>query len=72
MESLSDDQLVAHARRGDIDVFTELTRRYQERISQTVFWMTKNQQDADDLCQEAFLHAYKHLKNFKQRSSFYT
>jgi RNA polymerase sigma-70 factor (ECF subfamily) len=72
MEALPDDQLVAHARKGDVDAFTELARRHQDKVFQTVLWMTKNQQDADDLCQEAFLHAYKHLKNFKQRSSFYT
>ena len=72
MEALPDDQLVAHARIGDVDAFTELARRHQKKIYQTVLWMTKNQQDADDLCQEAFLHAYKHLNSFKQRSSFYT
>jgi RNA polymerase sigma-70 factor (ECF subfamily) len=72
MEAIPDDQLVAEARKGDVDAFTELARRYQERVFQTVLWMTKDQQDADDLCQEAFLHAYKHLKSFKQKSSFYT
>jgi RNA polymerase sigma-70 factor (ECF subfamily) len=72
MEALTDDQLVAQARMGDVDAFTELALRHQEKIFQTVYWMTKNQQDADDLCQEAFLHAYKHLKNFEGKSSFYT
>jgi len=72
MEALPDDQLVAYARKGDVDAFTELASRYQEKVFQIVLWMTKNHQDADDLCQEAFLHAYKHLKNFKQRSGFYT
>ncbi|UCE41996.1 MAG: sigma-70 family RNA polymerase sigma factor [Candidatus Aminicenantes bacterium] len=72
MEALPDDQLVILARKGDVDAFTELARRHQEKIFRTVLWMTKNQQDADDLCQEAFLNAFKHLKNFKQRSSFAT
>jgi RNA polymerase sigma-70 factor (ECF subfamily) len=72
MEVLSDDQLVVHARKGDVDAFTELARRHHEKVFQTILWMTKNRQDADDLCQEAFLHAYKHLKKFKQKSSFYT
>ena len=72
MEATSEDQLVAIARKGDVDAFTELAKRYQQRVFQIVFWMTKNQQDADDLCQEAFLHAYKHLASYKQRSSFYT
>lgn len=65
MEALSDDQLVAQARKGDVDAFTDLALRHQEKIFQTVDWMAKNQQ-------EAFLHVYKHLKNFKGRSSFYT
>ena len=72
MEALSDDQLVAHAKKGNVDAFTELASRHHEKVFQTILWMTKNQQDADDLCQEAFLHAFKHLKKFKQKSSFYT
>jgi RNA polymerase sigma-70 factor (ECF subfamily) len=72
MEAIPDDQLVAEAKNGDVEAFTELARRYQEKVFQTVLWMTKDQQDADDLCQEAFLHAYKHLRRFKQKSSFYT
>jgi len=72
MEAVPDDQLVSYAKKGDVDAFTELAGRHHEKVFQTIFWMTKNQQDADDLCQETFLHAYKHLKNFKQRSSFYT
>lgn len=47
MEALPDDQLVAHARKGDGDAFTELARRHQEKVFQTVLWMIKNQQDAD-------------------------
>jgi RNA polymerase sigma-70 factor (ECF subfamily) len=72
MEDISEDQLVAHAQMGDVDAFTELALRYKEKIYRTVYWMTKNQQDADDLCQEVFLLSYKHIKNFKGRSSFYT
>jgi len=72
MEAFSDNQLVVHASQGDVDAFTELARRYREKVFQTILWMTRNQQDADDLCQEAFLHAYKHLKKFKRRSSFKT
>ena len=72
MEALSEDQLVVQVQMGDVDAFTELALRYKEKIYRTVYWMIKNQQDADDLCQEVFLHAYKHIINFKGRSSFYT
>jgi RNA polymerase sigma-70 factor (ECF subfamily) len=72
MEEFSENQLVFHAREGDVDSFTELMKRYQERIYKTVFWLTKDHNDTDDLVQEAFLHVYMHLKGFKQRSSFST
>ena len=72
MEEFSDDQLVSCAKEGDVDSFTELVRRYQGRIYQTIFWLTKDHDDADDLLQEAILQAYKHLRGFKGKSSFFT
>ncbi len=72
MHEVSEEQLVFNAREGDVDSFTELIERYQERIYRTVFWLTKDHNDTDDLVQEAFLHAYKHLDGFKQKSSFST
>lgn len=64
--------LVELAGGGDIDAFTRLARRYQERIYRTVLAMVRNHEDADDLAQEAFLRAFKHIRRFKQESGFYT
>jgi RNA polymerase sigma-70 factor (ECF subfamily) len=50
----------------------ELVRRLQERVYHTIFGLTRNHQDADDLTQETFMFAYKALRGFKGRSSFYT
>ena len=50
----------------------ELVRRYQERIYATVYHMTSNHEDANDLAQEAFIKAFQALKSFKGGSSFYT
>ena len=72
MEDRADDHLVEQAKEGDVEAFTELVRRFQERIYYTILALTKNQQDADDLAQETFMQAFKSLKDFKQRSSFYT
>lgn len=72
MEDRSDDNLVEQAKKGDVEAFTKLARRFQERIYYTILVLTKNDQDADDLTQETLLQAFKSLKNFKQRSSFYT
>jgi RNA polymerase sigma-70 factor (ECF subfamily) len=47
-------------------------RRYQERIYATLYHMTSNHEDANDLTQDAFIKAYQALKSFKGGSSFYT
>jgi len=65
-------ELVKRARRGDLPAYDDLVRRYQERIYATVYHMTANHEDANDLAQEAFIKAYHALKSFKGGSSFYT
>jgi RNA polymerase sigma factor RpoE len=64
--------LVDRARRGDLRAYDELVKRYQERIYATVYHMTSNHEDANDLAQDAFVKAYQALKSFKGGSSFYT
>ena len=64
--------LVKRAKRGDLASYDELVRRYQERIYATVYHMTANHEDANDLAQEAFIKAFHALKSFKGGSSFYT
>jgi RNA polymerase sigma-70 factor (ECF subfamily) len=65
-------ELVRRARKGDLSAYDELVRRYQERIYATVYHMTANHEDANDLAQEAFIKAFQALKSFKGGSSFYT
>src|SRR5438105_1830408 len=65
-------ELVTRARQGDLEAYDQLVRRYQERIYATVYHMTANHEDANDLAQEAFIKAFHALKSFKGGSSFYT
>src|SRR6266576_471145 len=64
--------LVKRARQGDLEAYDELVRRYQERIYATIYHMTANHEDANDLAQEAFIKGFQALKSFKGGSSFYT
>jgi RNA polymerase sigma-70 factor (ECF subfamily) len=64
--------LVQRARQGDLGAYDELVQRYQERIYATVYHMTSNHEDANDLAQESFIKAFQALKSFKGGSSFYT
>lgn len=69
----SDDRkLVLRAQDGDLNAYDELVRRYQERIYATIYHMTANHEDANDLAQDSFIKAYRALKSFKGDSSFFT
>lgn len=68
----ADRVLVDRAKSGDMSAYDELIRRYQERVYATVYHMTSNHEDANDLVQDSFIKAYKALKSFKGDSSFYT
>src|SRR5215468_10353742 len=71
-QQVDESALVKRARRGDLAAYDDLVRRYQERIYATVYHMTSNHEDANDLAQEAFIKAFHALKSFKGGSSFYT
>ncbi len=69
---VGEDTLVRRARHGDLEAYDELVKRHQERIYATIYHMTSNHEDANDLAQESFIKAYHALKSFKGGSSFYT
>jgi RNA polymerase sigma-70 factor, ECF subfamily len=69
---VEEQELVKRARRGDLAAYDELVKRYQERVYATIYHMTSNHEDANDLAQEAFIKGFHALKSFKGGSSFYT
>jgi len=70
--SVAEMDLVRRAQHGDLAAYDELVKRYQERIYATVYHMTSNHEDANDIAQDSFIKAYQALKSFKGGSSFYT
>jgi RNA polymerase sigma-70 factor (ECF subfamily) len=67
-----ESELVRRARKGDLQAYDDLVKRYQERIYATIYHMTSNHEDANDLAQESFIKAFQALKSFKGGSTFYT
>lgn len=68
----AEEELLRRSREGDLEAYDEMVRRYQERIYATIYHMTSNHEDANDLAQETFIKAFHALKSFKGGSSFYT
>jgi RNA polymerase sigma-70 factor, ECF subfamily len=67
-----DDELIREAQRGERSAFDALVRRYDQSVLRLALHMLGNEQDAQDVHQEAFLKAYRHLGNFRFECSFYT
>jgi RNA polymerase sigma-70 factor (ECF subfamily) len=67
-----DDRLVSRTQSGDPAAFDELVMKYSPRLYGLVYNMTSNHEDANDLLQEIFSKAYRSIKSFRGKSSFYT
>jgi RNA polymerase sigma-70 factor, ECF subfamily len=67
-----DHRLIADCLKGETAAFGELVRRYQDRLFNTVFRLVDSAEDAQDVVQEAFLHAYQSLDRFKGDAQFFT
>ncbi len=65
-------ELVRRAQAGDRAAFGALVRRYRERIFALVLHLTGSESDADDITQEVFWGAYRHINQFAGRSEFFT
>lgn len=71
--SAAEDRIfVERAQAGDTRAFDELVRKYTPKLYGLVYNMTSNRDDTADLLQEIFAKAYRSLKRFMGKSSFYT
>ena len=64
--------LVSRVQTGDLVAFDSIMLLYRERLYSVIYNMTFNHEDAADLSQEAFVKAFRSLKKFKGKSSFFT
>ncbi|YCM46225.1 sigma-70 family RNA polymerase sigma factor [Verrucomicrobiaceae bacterium 227] len=68
----SDQELVRLAQEGNTEAFDALVVKFSPRLYGLVYHMTSNKEDAHDLLQDIFAKAYRSLKRFRGKSSFYT
>jgi RNA polymerase sigma-70 factor, ECF subfamily len=64
--------LIGRIQRGERELFYELIRPYEKRVFVIAFTILRNDEDAEDAAQEAFLKAFKHLAQFRAESRFST
>lgn len=64
--------LIREAQAGSHSAFSELISRYDQGALRLALRLSGSESDAQDICQEAFLRAYRNLRSFRIESSFYT
>ena len=67
-----DSALVRAARQGDTAAFEELVARHRDKIYARAFTMVRNEAEAIDLSQEAWIKGWQRLPQFLGESSFAT
>ena len=70
--AVADDVLVGSAQKGDMAAFEELVARHRDKIYARAFSMLRNEEDAVDVSQEAWVKGWQRLVQFQGDSSFAT
>jgi RNA polymerase sigma-70 factor (ECF subfamily) len=63
-------RLAADARDGNRFAFQQLVSQLEPRIFRMIFYRTRSREDAEDICQDVFLQAYRSLKKLKEPERF--
>jgi RNA polymerase sigma-70 factor (ECF subfamily) len=66
----TDEELVARSIRGDTDSFNELVLRWERSLYALAYRTIGRDEDARDICQEAFLRAFRGLPAFRGQAKF--
>src|SRR4051812_7288540 len=70
--ALSDQEVVARVIEGQTALFEVLMRRYNERIYRAARSIVRDEDEAEDVMQQAYVNAYAHLRQFDGRAKFST
>lgn len=70
MDEPSDRALVLRTRRGEVEAYGELVRRYQRAVYNVCYRLCGERREAEDLTQEALIRAYQRLDTFDVERPF--
>ncbi|MDP1853568.1 MAG: sigma-70 family RNA polymerase sigma factor [Candidatus Omnitrophota bacterium] len=68
----NESEIIERIKNGDQNAFCELVEKYKEKALNIAFSFCRNYEDAKDISQEAFIKAFKTIRNFRSESRFYT
>jgi len=72
MKRMEEKELIIKIQEGDINAFRILVDNHKNLVWHIVLRMVSRQDDAEDLCQDIFLHIFKNIRSFKGNSKLST
>jgi RNA polymerase sigma-70 factor (ECF subfamily) len=69
---LTDEQIVVRVLEGQTQLFEQLMRRNNQRIYRAARAILRDDREAEDVMQDAYVRAYTHLRDFDHRARFST
>ena len=70
--TLTDEQVVGHVLTGQTALFEILMRRYNERLYRVARAIVRDESEAEDVMQQAYVNAYANLRQFAGKARFST
>lgn len=70
--TIDDNELVRKVQQGDQNAFEALLLRYQDYVFTLALRIVRNREDAEEVAQDAFVKAYRHLADFRGEARFST
>lgn len=68
----TDNEIISQVLTGNQGAYAQLVDRYQNYVFTLVLRLVKSREDAEELAQDAFVKAFKYLKDFRGDSKFST
>lgn len=69
-EGWSDEEIIGRVKAGDTALYEIIMRRYNQRLYRVARAILRNDSEAEDVIQDAYVRAYQHLEQFAGRATF--
>ena len=71
-DELTDETIVDRVRHGEVGLYEILIRRHNQRLYRTIRAVLRDDRDVEDVMQQAYVDAYRHLDQFRGAAKFST
>lgn len=69
---MGEKRLIKNLKKGKEEAYIELVELYGNKLLRTLYLMTRDEKEAEDIVQETFIRVFKYIDSFKGDSSLYT